>query len=227
MPGLLIVGFIAFAIAIVIIGYIQAEKRKKELREWAQSNGLRFTPEKDYSMDARYGRFSCLQQGSRRYGFNIISGKWQSRPICAFDYHYETYSTDSKGRRTTNHHYFSAAVFDAGVPLKPLFIRTESFFDKIAEFVGFDDIDFELDEFSREFLVKSPDRQWAFDVLHQATMEFLLRSPRFVLDFQGRHVIAYRNTRFPPREFQAAAGVVSGIIDRFPEYLLRELKGID
>ena len=40
------------------------------------------------------------------------------------------------------------------------------------------EIEFESTEFSKEFHVKSPDRRWAFDVLSQATMEFLLALPQ-------------------------------------------------
>jgi hypothetical protein len=58
-------------------------------------------------------------------------------------------------------------------------------------------------------------------------MEFLLAVPRFTLDFQGRHVIAYRSTTFYPAEFGEAADVVAGVLDRLPNYLLRELKGVD
>ncbi|MHC4671260.1 MAG: hypothetical protein ACYTBZ_02140, partial [Planctomycetota bacterium] len=124
-------------------------------------------------------------------------------------------------------HYFSAVLINSGLPLKPLVIRPERFFDKITEFFGYDDIDFELNEFSRKFYVKSPDKKWAFDVIHQATMEFLLECPTFNLDFQGPYVLAYRSSTFDIEEFSAAIAVIEGILDRFPEYLLRELKGLE
>ena len=63
----------------------------------------------------------------------------------------------------------------------------------MGEFFGFDDIDFESDEFSREFCVKAADRRWAFDVIHQATMEFLLAAPRFTIELAGPRVMAYRD----------------------------------
>ena len=84
-----------------------------------------------------------------------------------------------------------------------------------------------LNEFSNRFYVKSPDRKWAYDVIHQATMEFLLANPTFHLQFSGRHVIAYRNEKFTIADFTAAIAVIEGMIDRFPEYLIRELKRHD
>jgi hypothetical protein len=110
------------------------------------------------------------------------------------------------------------------VPLKPLFIRKEGFFDKVGEFLGFYDIDFESAEFSREFCVKSPDKRWAFDVLHQRAMEFLLASPRFALDFQRDGVLATGSGCFNPQQFDDAVRVVTGLLDMLPHSVVQELQ---
>ena len=220
---LIIVGIIAIIIVGVVLQRKKSEGRKKELAGWAFSKGLNFSPARDAGINNRYS-FKCLQRGENRYGYNIVEGNIGNRPACAFDYHYETHHTDSKGNRQTQHHYFSAIVVDANLPLKPLFIRNERLFDKLAEFIGFDDIDFESAEFSKKFYVKSPDKKWAYDVLHQATMEFMLSAPRFDIEFGGRQVIAYRNNTFKAVEFEEALNLVNGILDRLPESLIRELK---
>jgi hypothetical protein len=215
---------IVFA-ALAIYSYHQAQRRKNDLMMLAARHGWQFVPANDHGMEARFAAFGCLQQGSNRYAYNILEGTHDDRPICGFDYHYETYSTDSKGNRQTHHHQFSAVVVDSGLPLKPLVLRPEGFFDKITEFFGMDDIDFESSQFSREFHVTSPDRRWAFDVIHQATMEFLLAAPRFHVELAGPRVMAYRSGCFGPNEFEHALDVVSGIINRLPNYLRSEWKG--
>jgi hypothetical protein len=182
---------------------------------------LTFHPTKDRGIDDRHGEFSCLRHGHSRYAYNIIQGHYNERPLCLFDYHYVTGS--GKNRRT---HNFSSVIIDTQLPIKPLFIRTENFFDKVTEFVGMDDIDFEWKEFSDAFYVKSPDKKWAYDVLHQKTMEFLMRAPRFTLDFQGPLVIAYRNKRFSINDFEDAISVIEGILNNLPDYLINELKGV-
>jgi hypothetical protein len=220
---IVIIAVIALIIVGVIVKHQKSEGRKKELAGWAFSKGLNFNPARDSGIDNRYS-FKCLQRGENRYGYNIVEGNIGSRSARAFDYHYETHHTDSKGQRHTQHHYFSAVVVDANLPLKPLSIRNERLFDKLAEFVGFDDIDFESAEFSKKFYVKSPDKKWAYDVLHQATMEFMLSAPRFDIEFGSRQVIALRNNTFKTVEFEEALNLVNGILDRLPESLLRELK---
>lgn len=224
-PFLFFILAAAVIIVLAVLAHQQAKKRQMALAAWASSRGLSFDPSRDHQMDDRYPRFKCLRQGDNRYAYNVMAGDAGGRGVSAFDYHYETHSTDSKGHRTTHNHHFSAVIVTTGLPLKPLVIRKEHFFDKVGEFLGFDDIDFESTEFSREFYVKSPDRRWAFDVIHQATMEFLLASPRFTLEFQGSDAIAYRDRTFKPEDFEAALRVIEGVLQRLPESLLREMRG--
>ena len=222
MPVFLFVIFGVLVLAFIIYGWYASEKRRKELLAWAHARELTFSPHKVYNLDNRFPDFDCLKKGSNRYGCNTLNGQWRGREFLGFDYHYETESRDSKGHRSTTHHHFSAVVLASDVPLKPLFVRPEGFFDKVTEFFGYDDIDFESAEFSRKFYVKAPDRRWAYDVIHARTMEFLLGEPRFTLKFDPGHVIAYRSSRFKAQEFEAAAEVIRGILDRLPDYLVRQ-----
>ena len=59
------------------------------------------------SMAAQYNFIDQTNQGSNRYASNVMQGEYKSHPVTLFDYHYETYSTDSKGNRNTHHHYRS------------------------------------------------------------------------------------------------------------------------
>ena len=222
--------FIFFVVVLIIIGFsvvsqLQAQKRRDELQQCAASHGLSFSAEKDPAMDDRYPLFPCLHEGDHRYAFNIMQGTGANRQVLAFDYHYETHSTDSKGNRTTYSHVFSAVIIDSGLPLQSLSIRSETFMDKVSAFMGFEDINFESAEFNRQFYVTSPDRRWAFDVLNQQSMEFLLASPRFCLEMGNGSVIAFRKEKLSPGDIEAALGVIEGLLDRIPPSVLNELKG--
>jgi len=217
--------FVAILLGVFGLSFYFAAKRRKALMQWAAAKGLSFSRNKDSAMERRFAAFQCLRQGSHRYAYNIMEGKWSGRPITAFDYHYQTESRDSKGKHQTHHHHFSAVVLHSLVPLKPLFIRPESFFDKITEFFGLEDIDFESAEFSRKFFVKAEDRKWAYDVIHTRTMQFLLDKPQFTIQFDPEQVIAYRSSKFKPAQFEEATEVVRGVLDLLPDYLVKEMKG--
>jgi hypothetical protein len=207
---LIVVAFVAVSV------YFRA-KRKREVADWAAGAGLTFSAGADRAYGSVHPDFECLHRGHSRYAYNMARGTWNGRPLEAFDYRYVT--GHGKNRSV---HDFSAVILGSRVPLKPLRIRSENAFDKVTEFFGADDIDFESDEFSRRFFVKSPDKKWAYDVLHQRTMEFLLDRPQFSIEFDTRDVICWRNRRFSRETRESAIGVVEGILDRLPEYLVRE-----
>ncbi len=217
--------FLLFAVvagAVALLAWYMGEKRRKALRAWADAHGLFFSEEREYGLDLRYPQLGVFGKGDNRYAYNMMRGSWNSRALQAFDYHYETHSTDSKGRRTTNHHHFSAILLDSVVPLKPLFLRPEGFLDKVTEFFGFDDIDFESAEFSRKFYVKASDKKWAYDVIHPRTMEFLLGGPSFTIQFETGRVLVCRDALFGVDVFAQAVEVAAGLLDRLPEYVIKQ-----
>jgi len=56
-------------------------------------------------------------------------------------------------------------------------------------------------------------------------MELLLASPRFSIEFDRRHVIAYRRSTFDIQEFAAAVGLAEGILQGLPDYLVQQQRG--
>ncbi len=219
MPFIIVIFVIAFVV-VGVLGYLQQQARRKEMMRFAQGRGMMFDPDKYYGLDDRFPAFKCLHRGRGRCASNRIFGDWGGRDCLLFDYRYVTGS--GKNRRT---HHFSGVMLAANVPLKPLVIRPEGLFDKMAGFLGFDDIDFESAEFSRRFYVKSPDRKWAYDVIHARTMEFLLAGPRYSIQFDAAHVIVYHSHRFSISEFTAAVGLAEGILDRLPDYVIQQQAG--
>jgi len=83
-----------------------------------------------------------LRSGSNRYAFNVLAGTYQGHEITVFDSHYETHSSSSKGGRRTHHHYFSFFILSLPRSCPELTIGPEGFLSKIAQAVGYDDIDF-------------------------------------------------------------------------------------
>jgi hypothetical protein len=220
---LFFIAFAVLAIVALVFGHLAAKRRREAMRAWAQTRGHQFSQLKDRTLDNRFPAFGQLRKGDNRYGYNIVSGQIAAeRDLLAFDYHYETHSTDSKGRRQTHHHHFSAVILETGLPMQHLFIRPENFFDKVTEFFGVDDIDFESSEFSRKFHVKASSKKWAFDVIHARTIEFLLGHPEFTLEFDTRHAIAYRGKRLAPQDLDQAIAAIQGILDRLPDYVVKQ-----
>jgi hypothetical protein len=216
--------FIAVAIAGAVFGSIQAKKRREALSAWAAGYGLSFSHEQDPGFEGRYPDFKLLKSGDRdRYAYNICSGIHHNRPLQAFDYHYVTISTDSKGRTQRSHHNVSALILECETALKPLHIRPEGFLDKIGAAFGFEDINFESAEFSRKYKVTATDRKWAYDVLHARAIEHLLAQQAFSMQFgNDRHIIFWNHGTWKPEQFDGALLAVEGLLDLLPEYLKKQ-----
>lgn len=219
---------IVFAVGVVlaIYGHKREQERRAAMGGWAQTRGLFFEADKVRGFDKQYREFDCLRKGSNRYAFNIMAGEIEGLEAKFFDYHYETRSSDSKGNRRTTHHHFSAVILLSPFPLQPLVIRPEHIFDKLTAAFGWDDIDFESAEFSRRYHVKSPDKRWAYDVIHAPVMEMLLQVKGYHFACDGRSMICHGSARrFELAEFEQAFRLASGILQGIPHHARERVAG--
>ena len=181
--------FCVVVVALVVVGiiysHIQKKKRREALVALAKQLGLRLNTGKDHRIASSYRFLDKLSQGSNRYAYNILSGEWQNRDVRAFDYHYATHSRDSKGKRRTNHHYLSFFILHLPRDFPELKISREGFLSKIAQAVGYDDIDFESHEFSRRFCVRCPDKKLAYDICNAQMIDYLLDNGDLNIEIEG------------------------------------------
>ena len=102
---------VVFAVGLVLVGVVgyfsyQADKKRRALLlGYAQSNGWSYVARDDSWCDRFSG--SPFGQGESRKAQNILQGPYDDTSMVAFDYSYETSSTDSKGNRWTTTHHFT------------------------------------------------------------------------------------------------------------------------
>jgi hypothetical protein len=213
----------AAVIAGVIYSAAQARKRREALWQLATRLGLSFTMAENRLLPVRYGFLNRLGQGENRYAYNVIEGVYQGHKVLAFDYHYETYSHDSKGHRQTNHHYFSCFILELPLDFPELHISPEGFFSKIVQAFGYDDIDFESAEFSRAFCVRSKDRKFAYDVCHAQMMEYLLANRDLVIEIELSALALAFNRCLDAPQFESNLQRLVAIRSLLPEYLFTKV----
>jgi len=216
---LVIVGVVALIIVGAILGYVAARKRREAMLAMAARLGLRFDPGKDRELARRYQFLDKLRAGENRYAFNILSGNYQSHDVMAFDYHYETHSTDSKGHRQTHHHYFSFFLLLMPIAFPELAIAREGFFSKVAQALGYDDIDFESHEFSRKFCVRSKDKKFAYDVCNARMIEYLLANDDLTIEIEGPAMGISFNSRLSPEKIESNLNRLVAVRALMPDYL--------
>lgn len=211
-------------VVIAVLGYLfyqNEKKRREELSAWAQRQGWHFSAAKQKGWQHDYAGLKLFERGHSRFGKNIVTGRFRGHEVVCLDYHYTT----GHGKNRQNHQY-GVVILRLDHPVIPLHIRREHVFDKVGEFLGSDDIDFESAEFSRTFHVTSPDRKWAFDVIHGRTMEYLLKSPRyFSISFGHNEIAIFKSSRCSPTLYEQAIKLAHDLYELIPPYVLEQMKG--
>ncbi|MCF7817211.1 MAG: hypothetical protein K9M54_04955 [Kiritimatiellales bacterium] len=220
MGGAIIV--VICIIGSVIWGLRAGKKRRSAMGELAARLGLQFAAERDYRIATRHAFLNKLNHGTNRYAYNLIRGEYQGREIAAFDYHYETHSTDSKGRRETHHHHFSFFILALEKAFPELAITREGIFSKIAQAVGFDDIDFESHEFSKKFAVRSKDRKFAYDFCNAQMIDYLLDHPGINIEVDQNALALGIDTCLKVEEIEPHLNQLTQIRSLMPNYLFDE-----
>ena len=73
--------------------------------------------------------------------------------------------------------HFSFFILALSKSFPEVTIVKEGLFSKIAQAVGYDDIDFESHEFSKRFCVRSSDKKFAYDFCNAQMIDYLLGHP--------------------------------------------------
>jgi hypothetical protein len=214
MQPLLIVGFVAIFIIVLVVGYISSLKRREAMAAVASKLGLQFMPHKDRYMARRYNFLDKLRRGSNRYAYNVLSGKYKEHEVLIFDYHYKTGSG-----KNTHHYYFSFFILHLPVSFPELIIGPEGIFSKIAQAVGYDDIDFESHEFSRKFCVRSRDKKFAYDVCNARMIEYLLSNTDLSIEVEERALATSFNSRLAPEKIEPNLDRLVTVRSLLPDYL--------
>lgn len=206
-------------VALAIAGALADRKRRQALASLAARLGLQFSVDRDYSLAAQFVFLDRLARGENRYAFNVMRGSFRSQPVLVGDYHYETHSTDSKGRRQTHHHYLGFHVLVLPSRFPELTICREGWLSKIAQAFGYDDIDFESHEFSRTFCVRSRDRKFAYDFCNARMIEYLLANTDLSVEIEGPALAIVFDARLDVGKVEMNLNRLVEIRARIPEYL--------
>jgi hypothetical protein len=219
----LIVLLVAVVAGIIYASVVAQRRRRLVLKVVAKNLGLGFDPTVYRQLHHDY-EHSLFRKGSSRRATNNMYGTMTlaGYPVGVLmgDYRYETGSGDNR-----QVHSLSYALFQlpfVGTP--DLLIRREHLGDKLLGGIGFDDIDFESEEFSRTFWVKSSNKKYAYDVIHPKMMEFLLGGPTPHIEIVNDVCLILEGTRrWDPETFQGAPGWFQAFLKRWPEHLTDRL----
>lgn len=217
--ALLFLGFAIMVVLLALYSYREDRKRRRLLRSWARSKGFALHSGRRTGWDREYPAYKLFTRGHSRRSTSHVEGEVDGHRVRGLDYRFTTGS--GKNRKT---HRYTVIIMELGTPVIPLHIRREHVLDRIGEFLGGGDINFESDEFSRRFHVTSADRKWAYDVIHPGMMDLLLQADVHNLEFGFAELAVYRDGRLSGERCQRDVKLVREIVNLVPADVLAQLR---
>ncbi len=218
-PIIPMIGFLAIVAIIAVVSYLASEQRRKEWQSFAAAMGFRYAANDPFGTVAR-ASYAALRKGHSRHVTNVAYGAHRGRQVRCFDFRYTV------GHGKSSHTYHETMVLvESPIACPEILVRPEHLGDRIAAWVGADDIDLESAAFSERFFVSSPDKRFAYDLLHQRAMEYLLAcSPQpafeaaagaFLFDYAGVGQLPL------PTGVRALLDTACDFLDLIPAYLVQ------
>ena len=221
---LAVVAVIGLVVAIAVISYLVEKKRRQALGALAAARGWSWVERDDRWADAFDGAPFGL--GHNRQARNILQGQHDGRPFVGFDYVYYTTetSTDSKGHTSRREvaHWYSVLGLQVGADVPTLEVTPEGLFSRAVGKLFNTDITFESEEFNRAFTVESPDRKFAYDMLHPRLMEYLLTVRHVAWKTMNGHILTIEQGKHSPDEIEPRVQVLDTILDMVPDFLRQQ-----
>jgi hypothetical protein len=216
-PIVVLVIGIAVVALVAVVSYRMDKKRREALQAFGLSNGWAYSARDDSWCDRFTG--APFGEGDSRTARNILRGPYEGTEMVAFDYCYETHSTDSKGRRNTTKHRFAVCALGLKAALPGLELSPESLITRLGNAIGFDDVELESEDFNRRYRVHAQDPKFAYDVLNPRTMQALLARPALHMRLQGADAVSWSSGRLDPAELLAHLSTLQLVVAGIPSFV--------
>jgi hypothetical protein len=207
-------------VLLAVYAYRRDRRRRRLLLAWARSRGFTLSADRRTGWECEYPAYRLFTRGYNRHSSLHIEGDLDGRRVRCLDYRFTTGS----GRSRRTHHY-AVILVDTDTPVIPLHIRREHVLDRLGEFLGGGDINFESDAFSRRFHVSSADRKWAYDIIQTEMMDFLLAADVHNVEFGFAELAVYRRESLTGRRCQQDIKLARRILQLLPADVLAQLRG--
>ena len=197
------------------------KKRRDELALFATQYRLSYSKEDPFGLVDDYP-FDLFTKGDGRGCENVVAGSWQGLMVKETDYWYYDESADSKGQRSRTYHRFSAIIAEVALSTPYVTVTKENLLTLAADHLGLKDIDFESEQFNREFNVKCPDREFAFKLIDARMEQFLLSTGgSYAFEFAPGSVLVYCR-KLAPTSLVPLFGTAKGFVDHIPRLVWNE-----
>jgi hypothetical protein len=231
---------VLFVIVMLYISKVLAKKRKEEIEAFVARHQFKLYPQQESGCGFQFGGsfrsqyvggsviagelatqfkdFKPFGVGHSRLISNAIIGEVPFGTFYSFDYNYTV------GSGKNSHRYsYGIAAFRVPFAFKCLNMRPEGFGDKILGTLGFEDIEFESDEFNREYHIDCEVEKFAFDIIHPEMMCYLMALPKLNWQIAGPYIVLIQPSFWKPDALEELIPTVGKFIDLIPDYVRQDI----
>ena len=152
----------------------------------------------------------------------VASGTVGNWPVRAFEYSYLALAGDGvDGVEYARIRRYSVCAVALPNPRPLLEVYPENIGNRLTGKLGITkDIDFELEDFNRAFVIKADDKKFAYDVLHPRVMEVLLADARkLVWRIDDNHLVCWYESEFDAQEMSHRVTTLCKALDFVPRFV--------
>ena len=192
----------------IYLSYALERRRTAGLADACLRLGLAFQPQVPKEQIPTFGTFHLFNLGRGRKGWNLMTGTVDGAAASLFDYRYTT-----GGGKSSHTWTQTVAVFPAAGALPEFLLSPEHWWDKIGEFLGHRDINFEASpEFSQHYLLKGPDEGAIRTAFGAEALGFFAQHQGWYVEVKGGALAIYRVGHRPkPEELPAFLAEVGAV----------------
>lgn len=220
--GGIVLLFIVAAIGILYVAWYIRDRRRKAFAALATSLGLQYSPDDPFGLEDL--PFALMDQGDGRGCENVLHGTWNQLDLKTFDYWYYERHTNSKGVSSRTYYRFSCAVIPLAFASPHTTIEPETLLTRLADHLGFRDIDFESEEFNRLMQVKSADKRFANYLVDARMMQWLLATRGWQFELSDRYLLCYER-KVAPDQYLKLLAALKCFYDQIPRVVYETFGG--
>jgi len=214
-PVALVVFGVLLVVLVIYLSYAMKERRRAAFAQQAALLHLAYS--RDDTLGILGYPFTLLHRGDGQGVENVVHGAWQEIAVIAFDFWYYDESTDANGHTSRSYHRFNCAIVPIDADCPRLAIGRETLLTSLAGALSFHDIEFESEDFNREFHVACEVPKFANDVIDQRMMAWLLATGSdHSYETLGNRVLV-AGPRIDPVELPILLGAARGFVQHVPK----------
>ena len=184
---------------------------------FAAANGMEWRNGQDRSVLAL--PFDFLRQGDGRGVDDVMAGTWKGLSIEAAHYWY--YDQGDRGNRTYHHFTILATALPLQVPY--LGIQQQNVLTQAAELIGMTGLQFESEEFNRQYKVVAKERPFAYQVIDTSMISWLLGpGAGFNFALNDRYLLMWVHRIMDPQGLGPLFNAARGFVDTIPQLVWQE-----